>query len=148
MYSNYFGKVCVVARGGGYSCTFRDFFTAEATWGEKFVKLGLARGDVRINTRGLYVIKRETSTEQEEACLRPPPLKLKRSLSPYKTPSFLSVVHLFPYLIRLSARRLARFPRSWMATRRRRSSSATCPAWSSGTTRRAQVQIMAKLYCS
>jgi len=35
----------------------------EATWGEKYVELGLKRGDIRINEAGLYVVRREIATD-------------------------------------------------------------------------------------
>ena len=35
----------------------------EATWGEKYVELGLKRGDIRINEAGLCVVRREIATD-------------------------------------------------------------------------------------
>ena len=35
----------------------------EATWGEKYVEMGLKRGDIRINEAGLDIVRREIATD-------------------------------------------------------------------------------------
>ena len=35
----------------------------EATWGEKYVELGLKKGDINVTEAALYVVRREIATE-------------------------------------------------------------------------------------